>query len=98
MTSKLSFKLMKSDKVRTTITLPAELLAKADRIIKEGKIDSRNKLFATALKKEIAAIERTEIDIALAEMTQGPEYQKEVMQMEAEFASASWEAWQIEEK
>ena len=85
-----------TDKIRTTVTLPAELLAKADRVIKDGKIDSRNKLFATALKKEIAAIERAEIDLALAEMAQDPEYQKEVMQMEAEFASASWEAWQTE--
>ena len=85
-----------TDKIRTTVTLPAELLAKADRVIKEGKIDSRNKLFATALKKEIAAIECAEIDLALAEMAQDPEYQKEVMQMEAEFASASWEAWQTE--
>ena len=87
-----------TDKIRITVTLPAELLAKADRVIKDGKIDSRNKLFATALKKEIAAIERAEIDLALAEMAQDPEYQKEVMQMEAEFASASWEAWQTEEK
>ena len=89
---------MKPNKVRTTISLPAELLAQADRIIKEGKIDSRNNLFAQALEKEIAAIERAEIDSALAEMAQDSEYQKEVMQMEAEFASASWEAWQTEEQ
>ena len=88
---------MKLDKVRTTVTLPAELLAQADRIIKEGKVDSRNNLFTRALKNEIAAIERAEIDSALAEMAQDPEYQQEVMLMEAEFASASWEAWQTEE-
>ena len=89
---------MNSDKVRTTITMSAELLARADRIIKEGKIDSRNNLFAKALEKEIAAIEREEIDSALREMTQDPEYRREVMRMEAEFASASWEAWQTEEQ
>lgn len=89
---------MKIDKVRTTISLPAELLAEADRIIKEGIVDSRNNLFTRALEKEIAAIERAKIDSALAEMAQDSEYQKEVMLMEAEFASASWEAWQTEEK
>lgn len=87
---------MKSDKVRTTITLPVELLEKADRVIKAGKIESRNKLFARALENEIAAMERFEIDSALAEMAQDAEYQQEVMLMEAEFASASWEAWQTE--
>ncbi|MGD1917818.1 MAG: CopG family transcriptional regulator [Pleurocapsa sp.] len=88
---------MKQNKIRTTITLSAELLARADRIIREGKINSRNNLFAQALEKEIAAIERAEIDSALIEMPQDPEYQQEVMQLETEFASASWEAWQTEE-
>ena len=87
---------MKADKIRTTITLPAELLEKADRVIKKGNVNSRNELFATALSKEIAAIERAEIDLALSEMAQDTEYQEEVMRMEAEFASASWEAWQTE--
>jgi hypothetical protein len=40
---------------------------------------------------------RSEIDAALIEMTQDPEYQSQVLQMEAEFAVASWEAWQLGE-
>jgi hypothetical protein len=38
---------------------------------------------------------RSEIDAALMEMAQDPEYQSQVLQMEAEFAAASWEALQL---
>ncbi len=40
---------------------------------------------------------RSEIDAALIEMTQDPEYQSQVLQMEAEFAAGSWEALQLGE-
>jgi hypothetical protein len=40
---------------------------------------------------------RSEIDAALIEMAQDPEYQDQVLQMEAEFAVASWEALQLGE-
>lgn len=40
---------------------------------------------------------RSEIDAALIEMAQDPEYQAQVLQMEAEFAVASWEALQLRE-
>ena len=40
---------------------------------------------------------RSEIDAALIEMAQDPEYQAQVVQIEAEFAVASWEALQLGE-
>ncbi|WP_373537170.1 hypothetical protein [Microcoleus sp.] len=40
---------------------------------------------------------RSEIDAALIEMAQDPEYQAQVLQMEAEFAVASWEALEFGE-
>ncbi len=40
---------------------------------------------------------RSSIDAALIEMVQDPEYQAQVLQMEAEFAVASWEALQLGE-
>jgi hypothetical protein len=40
---------------------------------------------------------RSSIDAALIEMAQDPEYQAQVLQMEAEFAVASWEALQLGE-
>ena len=88
---------MKGKTIRTTVTLPVELLAEADRVIKDGKAKSRNEFFTQALQREIAALKRAEIDAELSEMAQDPEYQSQVMQLEAEFASASWEAWQLEE-
>lgn len=88
---------MKGKTIRTTVTLPAELLAEADQVIKDGKAKSRNEFFTQALQREITALKRAEIDAELLEMAQDPEYQSQVMQLEAEFASASWEAWQAEE-
>jgi hypothetical protein len=40
---------------------------------------------------------RSEIDAALIEMAQDPEYQSQVLQMETEFAAGSWEALQLGE-
>lgn len=80
---------MDNSTVRTTITLPNELL--------EGKAKNRNEFVAQALRRELAKIKRAEIDAALVEMAQDPDYQTEVLKMEAEFASAQWEALQTEE-
>ncbi|HEY9904435.1 MAG TPA: ribbon-helix-helix domain-containing protein [Candidatus Sericytochromatia bacterium] len=88
---------MKNQTVRTTITLPAELLAATDMAISQGKAKSRNEFVAQALLHELEALKRAEIDAALMEMAQNPEYQAEVLQMEAEFAVASWEALQLGE-
>jgi metal-responsive CopG/Arc/MetJ family transcriptional regulator len=88
---------MKNQTVRTTITLPAELLAATDKAISQGKAKSRNEFVAQALLHELEALKRAEIDAALMEMAQDPEYQAQVLQMEAEFAVASWEALQLGE-
>lgn len=88
---------MNNQTVRTTITLPAELLAATDKAVSEGKAKSRNEFVAQALLHEIEALKRAEIDAALAEMAQDPEYQAQVLQMEAEFAVASWEALELGE-
>ena len=88
---------MKNQTVRTTVTLPAELLAATDKIISQGKAKSRNEFVAQALMHELEALKRAEIDAALVEMAQDPDYQAQVRQMEAEFAVASWEALPLEE-
>ncbi len=88
---------MKNQTVRTTLTLPSELLEATDKAVREGKAKSRNELVAQALRRELAALKRAEIDAALAEMANDPEYQAEVLKMEAEFASAQWEALQLGE-
>ena len=40
---------------------------------------------------------RSEVDAALAEMANDPDYQAEVLKLEVEFATAQWEALQLEE-
>ena len=45
-----------------------------------------------SIRRELAWQKRQEIDAALVEMTQDPEYQATIRQMDAEFATASWEA------
>lgn len=86
---------MNQKTVRTTLSLPSELIEATDRLVKEGIAKSRNQFVSQALRKELVAIKRAEIDAALAEMAQDPDYQREVLTMEVEFASASWEALQL---
>lgn len=89
--------MMNSTSTRTTIALPTVLLAAADRAVTDGKAKSRNELIARAIHRELALIRRAEIDADLAQMAQDTQYQAEVLQMEAEFAVAQWEALQTTE-
>jgi metal-responsive CopG/Arc/MetJ family transcriptional regulator len=86
--------MMQSTNTRTTIALPTALLVATDRAVTEGKAKSRNELIARAIQRELALIRRAEIDADLSQMAQDAEYQAEVLQMEAEFAVAQWEALQ----
>ncbi|PSB41687.1 CopG family transcriptional regulator [Cyanosarcina cf. burmensis CCALA 770] len=88
---------MEKQTVRTTLTLPAELVEAADKAVSQGKAKSRNEFVAQALRHELAALKRAEIDAALAQMAQDPEYQAQVLKMETEFATASWEALHLGE-
>jgi len=87
---------MTNQTTRTTITLPVCLLQATDQAISKGKAKSRNDFIAQAIQHELAALKRAEIDADLEEMAQDPEYQAEVLKMEAEFANASWEAFKLE--
>jgi metal-responsive CopG/Arc/MetJ family transcriptional regulator len=89
---------MKKDTVRTTFTIPRELLEATDKAIESGKAKSRNEFMAKALERELARQKRAEIDEALTEMLQDPEYQAEVLKLEAEFANAQWEALKLGEQ
>ena len=73
---------------RTTISLPAGLLAATDRAITAGKAKNRTELITRAIQRELALIRRAEIDADLLDMAQDVEYQSEVLQLEAEFAVA----------
>ena len=88
---------MATDTVRTTLTLPVDLLEAVDQIVRAGKARSRNDLVARALRHELAAQQRAAIDTAFAEMAQDPMYQAEASKIVTEFASGDWEAWRLAE-
>jgi metal-responsive CopG/Arc/MetJ family transcriptional regulator len=87
---------MVSDRnVRTTVALPADLVAAADRAVREGRASSRSALLATALRNELAALERAAVDAAFATMADDPVYQAEAAAIADEFAAADWEALRL---
>ncbi|HLF05166.1 MAG TPA: YlcI/YnfO family protein [Dehalococcoidia bacterium] len=83
---------------RTTLTLPAALLAAVDQAVREGKAKSRNQLVAAALRRELAALERAAIDQAFAGMADDKAYQEESLKIAEEFAISDWEAFQLGER
>src|SRR5262249_43988142 len=80
------------DAIRTTITLPADLVEAADQAVRAGKARSRNDLLVMALRHELAAHRRAEIDADLAAMAEDQALQAEAAQLEREFARADDEA------
>jgi metal-responsive CopG/Arc/MetJ family transcriptional regulator len=83
--------------VRTTVTLPADLVEDADRAVREGRARSRNDLLVVALRRELAAQERAEIDAAFAAMADDRELQAEAIELAEESVQAGWEALQLAE-
>jgi metal-responsive CopG/Arc/MetJ family transcriptional regulator len=84
--------------VRTTLALPADLLAAADELVRGGGARSRNELVAAALRREIAARRRQEIDAAFAGMGEDTEHEREAELVMAEFAGSDWEVWRESER
>lgn len=85
---------MPTQTVRTTIALPADLLAAVDQAIKAGQARSRNELVRIALEHELAAQKRAAVDAAFAGMAEDPDYQAEAKTITGEFEAADWEALQ----
>ena len=83
--------------VRTTITLPVDLVDAADQAVREGRARSRNDLLVTALRRELAAQERAEIDAAFAAMAGDQELQDEAIELAEESVHAGWEALRLAE-
>ena len=83
-----------SSTIRTTFALPAELLQAVDKLIEQGKARSRNDLIASALRHELAALERAALDAQFRQMATDVEYQEEAKHILAEFARSDREAWE----
>ena len=78
--------------VRTTASLPVELLRAADQAVLDGKAKSRNELLAQALRHELAALERSAIDAAFAGMADDADYQAEARKIAEQFLDSDWES------
>ncbi len=74
--------------VRTTLSLPADLLEATDQIVRDGLVGSRNEFIAMALRHELAAQKRTRIDAEFAFMADDAQYQAESLAIASEFATA----------
>ena len=83
--------------VRTTLALPADLLAAVDQAVQAGYARSRNALVARALQRELAARQRAAIDAAFAAMAEDRAYQTEAQALSDAFAQTDWEALRLAE-
>lgn len=84
--------------VRTTVTLPADLVRQSQRFVDDGTVPSRNALIVAALEHFLAELERQEIDRQFAALAKDAEYQELSERLTEEFADADWEALTLAEE
>jgi len=85
--------LAKYETIRTTLTLPVDLVNRSQHFIDSGTIPSRNALIVTALERFLLELERQEIDRQFALMAEDKSYQAMNQQVADEFAESDWETW-----
>jgi len=78
--------------IRTTFTLPADLLARVDQAVRQGRTRSRNSFVVAAIERELAAQGHADVDVEFAGMAEDKEYLAESKQLDAEFAGACADA------
>ena len=78
--------------VRTTVSLPSDLVNWSQRFIDNGTVPSRNALIVAALEYFLAELERQEVDRQFALLVDDAAFQKLSLQVEDEFAESDWEA------
>lgn len=79
--------------VRTTLTLPVDLVKRSQHFIDGGTIPSRNALIVTALERFLLELERQEIDRQFEAMAEDETYRAINQQMADDFAESDWDAW-----
>ena len=78
--------------VRTTVTLPADLLQRSQKLIDAGQVPNRNVLIVSALERLLNEWERAEIDQQFAAMAKDEAYQTMQSEMAESFEESDWEA------
>ena len=86
------------DTIRTTVTLPRNLVERGQQYIDTGQIPNRNALIVAALDYFLQELERQEIDRQYAAMADDLTYQ-EMSKVESEmWAESDWESLLISER
>ena len=78
--------------VRTTVTLPADLLQRSQKLVDAGQVPNRNVLIVSALERLLAELERAEIARQFAALAEDEAYQTMQTEMAESFAESDWEA------
>ena len=86
-----------SQRVRTTISVAADLLRQVDAAVQAGLASSRNEFLTLSLKNQLAAQRREQIDAAFAEMAEDSIYQREARSIEDDFQGADSQAWRLDQ-
>jgi len=84
--------LEKFETVRTTFTLPVDLIKRSQHFIDGGIIPSRNALIIAALEQYLLELERQEIDRQFEAMADDDTYQTMNQQISESFAESDWDA------
>lgn len=77
--------------VRTTITVPLDLINRSQHFIESGEVPNRNALIVTALEQFLNELERQEIDRQFAMMADDESYLELNEQLSESFAESDWE-------
>ncbi|MCB0194161.1 MAG: CopG family transcriptional regulator [Anaerolineae bacterium] len=83
--------LEKFETVRTTLTLPADLIKRSQHFVDEGFIPSRNALIIAALEQYLIELERQEIDRQFEALADDEAYQTMNEQLAESFAESDWD-------
>lgn len=83
--------------MRTTISLPDNLVREIDLLIETGNTKSRNQLIIEALQDKVKQLKDADLDAQFALMADDADYIEETLNIESEFVDADAEALKIAE-
>lgn len=88
----MSVKLGQFETVRTTVTIPANLLKRSQHFVDAGEVPNRNTLIVAALERLLEEMERAEIDRAFYASADDAAYHAHQEEIAETFAESDWEA------
>lgn len=87
----------KRKRIRTTLSLPADLRERIERAVARGAAPNQSRLILQAVDSYLTQQEEAWIDAQFAMMAHDEAYQALQRQVAAEFSTSDWEALQSRE-